>query len=161
MKISKLLVLSSTTALLAGGLFVLNSHAAGNDLSPRHRPGAGAWLERAKEKLGLTSEQVGQIKAVLKSEKDNLIPLLTRLQESRAGLRAAIRADESSETSVRVAAARLAATESDLAVERMKLFHQISPILTSEQRAKLKDFQARTDEWLEGAISRVAERLGE
>jgi Spy/CpxP family protein refolding chaperone len=159
MKTKSLLVLSLAAALVAGGFTVLNAPAA----NATGRPGAGhgRLLERAKEKLGLTDEQAAQIKAILKSEKENLTGLMTRLHDVRSGLREAIRSANATEASVRSASAKVAAVEADLAVERLKLYGKISPILTDDQRAKLADLAQRMDELVDSVIARAGERLAE
>ena len=156
---TKWFVLTLAAALSAGGLFVLNAHAA-DSTAPRTAL-HGRLLERAKEKLGLTDAQVVQIKAVLKSDKDSLTGLLTRLHEARSGLRNAIQSPDATEASVRAASAKVAAVEADLAVERLKLHGKISPILTADQREKLSEFQARLDDLADTVIGRIGERLAE
>jgi len=159
MKTSKWLVVTVAAALAAGGLFTLNSRAANHAASPGRA--RGHLLERAKEKLGLSDEQVAQIKGIFKADKDGLTSLMTRLHEARAGLRSAIQAADATEASVRAASTKVAAVEADLAVERLTLFGKISPILTAEQRGKLGELQARMDDFVDGLINRVGERLAE
>jgi hypothetical protein len=48
--------------------------------------------------------------------------------------------------------------EADLAVERMKLYGKIAPILTDQQRRKIADFEQRFDNVVGGAIARMDER---
>jgi Spy/CpxP family protein refolding chaperone len=158
MKTFKWLALTLAVALSAGGVFVLTSRAAE---AAAQRPLAGKLRERAKEKLGLTDSQIGQIKQQLKSEKDNITTLLTRLHDARATLRAEIQKTDASETSVREAAAKLSAVESDLAVERLKLHGKISPILTADQREKLSQLQAGLDLLVSRAIERADKKLAE
>jgi Spy/CpxP family protein refolding chaperone len=161
MKTSKWFGLILAAILGVGGLPLLNAHAA-NDPAPQDRGALrGRFLERAKQKLGVTDDQGTQIKAVLKTDKDILTRLLSRLHEARGGLRAAIQAPDASEASVRAASAKVASVEADLAVERMKLFGKLSPILTAEQREKLKEFQSRMDDFVDSAIGRLGERLAE
>jgi Spy/CpxP family protein refolding chaperone len=161
MKTSKWFPLALAAVLGAGGLLSLNSHAANTSLAQDRGALRGRFLERGKQKLGLTDEQAAQIKAALTADKDNLASLLSRLHEARAGLRAAIQAPDATEASARAASAKVAAVEADLAAERLKLYGKISPILTADQLAKLKEFQARRDEFAESIISRICERLGE
>jgi Spy/CpxP family protein refolding chaperone len=106
-------------------------------------------------------QRKSSVKALLRADKDNLIRLLARMHDARAELRKAIRSPRAAEASVRAAAARVAAVEADLAVERMKLFKQISPILTEDQRSKLGETQSRLDESVDRAISRASEKSGE
>jgi len=158
MKTSKWLVITVAAALSASGLIVLKAHAAPGLLAQRHS--RGQFLERAKEKLGLTDDQAAQIKSEFLSEKETLKSLISRLHDARVGLRTAIQAADANETTVRSASAKVAAVEADLALERLKLYGKISPILTEDQRAKVKEFQSRIDDFVEGAISRMGERVG-
>jgi Spy/CpxP family protein refolding chaperone len=154
---SKWLVISMAAALSAGGLFVLKAQAA--ERVAAQRPLRGQWLERAREKLGLTDEQVAQIKAQLQGEIGTVKDLITKLHQERIGLREAIQSAGATEASVRAAAAKVAAVEADLAVERLKLYGKITPILTAEQREQVKQFQSKVDDFLDGAIDRLGERL--
>jgi Spy/CpxP family protein refolding chaperone len=148
-----------TLAVCIGGLIVFNAPAQDN--ATVSGIGSGRLAERAKEKLGLTEEQLDQIKNALKSEKSSIISLLSRMHEARDGLRDAIRSNDANETSVRAASAKVAVVEADVAVERMKVFHQISPILTDEQRTKLAALQSNLNGVIDQAINRLDTRLGE
>ena len=159
MKTKKYLILSVAAALVVSGVTVFNSQAA--EASARQRPLRARLMERAKQRPGLSDEQTAQIRAIVKSEKDNLNPLLTRLHDARASLRQAIQAPSATESSVRAASAKVAAVEADFAVERLKLFTRISPILTDEQRTKLAGMQQRMDEVIDTIIARAGERLAE
>ena len=158
MKTVKWLVIAAAAGFLATGeLFTFKAHAAEKPAPERRL--RGQFLQRAKEKLGLTEEQVTKIKSELKAEKDTLSELLTRLREARVGLREAIQATDANETSIRAASAKVAAVEADLAVERLKLHGRISPILTPEQHEKITDFQTRLDEFLDNRLNHLGERF--
>jgi len=159
MKIVKAFSLTLAAALAVGGLSTLATNAA--ETPAPNGPLHGQLRERIKGKLGLTDDQIAQIKTQLKSEKDNISSLMTRLHDAHGALRVEIQKSDATETSVREAAAKLAAVESDLAVERLKLHGKISPILTDEQRAKLGQFEAGVDRLVNHAINRVHERLSE
>jgi Spy/CpxP family protein refolding chaperone len=159
MRTQKYIAGITTLAVCIGGLIGFNAPAQDN--GPATGIGSGRLAEQAKEKLGLTDEQLGQIKSVLKSEKSNIVSLLSRVRDSRAELREAIRATDANETSVRAASAKVATVEADVAVERMKLFHQISPILTDDQRAKLAALQSNLNGFIGEAINHLDARLGE
>jgi Spy/CpxP family protein refolding chaperone len=158
MKLTKCLSIVAAGALAASGLMVLKTQAAEAN-APHAFQGGGRFLERVKEKLGLTDEQVSEIKTQLAAEKDTLNSLITRWHDARVALREAIQAPDATEASVRVAASKVAAVESDLAVERMKLFSKINPILTAEQRDKVKEFQSRIDDFLDNAVNRLGDWL--
>jgi Spy/CpxP family protein refolding chaperone len=157
MKISRWSVITLAAGLGVGGLFAFKAHAA--ERVAAQRVMHGRLLERAKEKLGLTDEQVAKIKTELKGEKDTLRDLISRLHDARVGVREAIQAADANESSVRAASAKVAAVEADLAVERLKIYGKISPILTAEQVEKVREFQARLDDFLDNAINHVGDRL--
>ena len=118
-------------------------------------------MQRIAERLNLTEDQKAQIKAGLKTEKDSLARLFTQMHDARKGLREAVRAKDATEASVRIASAKIASVEADLAVERLKLHGKLSPILTGEQHAKLAEIEARLDGSVSDAIGRIGERLAE
>lgn len=159
MKTSKWLALTLAVTILAGGSFIL--HAAPRKAVATEKPGRGASLQRAREKLDLTDEQVTRIKAVLKADKENLTSLISRMREARGSLRETIRKPDANETSVRAAAAKVAEVEADLAVERLKLYGKISPILTAEQHEKLHQLAAQAGDFLDGIMNRLGNKLAE
>jgi len=158
MKTTKWLSITLAAALNLGGWTATPSLAA-DDAAPASPRGRIA--HRLAEKLNLTDDQKAQIKSVLRGEKDTLLPLLGRLHDARKALRAAIHAGDANETSVRAAAAKVAAVEGDLAVERMKIYGKIAPILTDEQRQKIADYEQRADNFVDNVLARVGERLGD
>jgi Spy/CpxP family protein refolding chaperone len=101
---------------------------------------AAAWFQRIADRLDLTADQKQQIKGIFLTEKDTLLPLVENLRSSRKELRTAIRADNTTEAAVRTASAKVASVEADLAVERMKLYLKIAPILTDVQKQQLAHF---------------------
>jgi Spy/CpxP family protein refolding chaperone len=118
-------------------------------------------LQRLGDKLNLTADQRTQIKAVLVADKDTLAPLLSSLHEARVGLRTSIRAGDATEASVRAASAKVAAAEADLAVERMKLYAKIAPILTDAQRQQLAELEQRADEFVDNVITRIGSGMSD
>jgi Spy/CpxP family protein refolding chaperone len=161
MKTTKWFSLLLAAGLCAGGLILIAPRVANAADRAGRLAERGNLLDKAKKKLKLTDDQVAQIKAVLKAEKETLTSELTRLHQSRTELRATIHDAGATETSVRAAAAKVAAAEADLAVERMKLYGKISPILTPEQLEKLKAFQARLEEAGDAVLDRINARLSE
>jgi Spy/CpxP family protein refolding chaperone len=159
MRTKKYVIGIATLAICISGLIIFKAQAQSSP--PTMGFVSGRLAERAREKLGLTDEQLAQIKDVLKAEKTNIISLLTRVRDTRAGLRDAIRSAGANETSVRAASAKVAAVEADAAVERMKIFHQVNPILTDEQRTKLAAMESKLEDFIDQAISRADTTLGE
>jgi len=115
----------------------------------------GGYIHRLAQRLNLTDDQTAQIKTILRSERDTLRPLIGQLHTARINLRAAIQAADANETTVRAASAQVAAVEADLAVERMKIFAKIAPILTDEQRQQLSELEQRADDFADQAIARA------
>ena len=147
------LLCALAVALLAGG-FVATRTAAAADDSVQTATHARIF-QRLAQKLGLTADQKARLKTILLGEKAVWQPLIVSLHDARTGLRTAIRAPDATETSVRAAAAKVAAIESDLAVERLKLYGKIAPVLTPEQLKQAADLSARADEAVENAIARL------
>lgn len=156
MKTTKLLTIATAAAVIVCGL---TSAPAQNikDSAAGAKPERGHLLQRIAQKLNLTDDQKSQIKAVWSGEKDTLKSLVGQLHDARKNLRAAIHADNASEAAVRAAAAKVAGVEADLAVERMKLYGKIAPILTEEQRRKIVDFEQRVDDRVSAGIARIGE----
>jgi len=156
MKTNKWLTLTLAALLNFGGLITTPALAADTN-APAH----GRFFQRIAHRLNLTDDQKAQIKVILRSEKDTLKPLLGQLHTARQNLRAAIQAGDANETTVRAASAKVAAAEADLAVERMKIYGKIAPILTEAQRQQLSELQQRADDFADLAIARVGDRLGD
>jgi Spy/CpxP family protein refolding chaperone len=152
---NKILILATVAAIALCGLTSIT--LAADNAAPA--PLRGQLLRRIAERLNLTADQKAQIKSVLSGEKDTLAPLLGQLHEARTNLRAAIRASNANETSVRAASAKVASAEADLAVERMKLYGKIAPILTEAQRQQLSEMQQRADEFVDNVIARAGSGL--
>jgi Spy/CpxP family protein refolding chaperone len=157
MKSSNWLLVTVAATLTCSGLAFSNCKAAESDTA--QRPGRQHWLKQAKEALGLTEEQSDKIKSVLRAEKDVLKDLISGLHQARTALRQTIQAPDANETSVRSASAKVAAIEADLAVERLKIFERIRPVLSNDQLEKLKELRDRMDESVEYAIDRIGKRL--
>jgi len=152
MKTNKWLSLTLAAALNLGGWLTTPSLAA--DTAPTAH---GRFLQQLAQRLNLTADQKAQIKTILRAEKDTRTTLLGQLRAARANLRAAIQAGDANETSVRAASAQVAAMEADLAVERMKIYGKIAPVLTHEQRQQIKDFRPRADDFTDRAVTHAAE----
>jgi Spy/CpxP family protein refolding chaperone len=159
MKMNKILILTMAAALVVGGLTITHAYAQG--ASENQGAFRGRFLHRIKEKLNLTPDQVTQIKTVLKADKENLTAIASKMHAARLGLRQAIRAPGATEANVRAASAQVATVEADMAVERMKLFAQISPILTQAQKDKLAEMEQHLDEFVDSAIARAGQELAD
>jgi periplasmic protein CpxP/Spy len=160
MKANKIIILATAAAIIVGGLTTTRALAA-EDSTPASMPMRGQILERIAVALNLTDEQKSQIRAILSGEKDTLKTLFARLHYARKDMRAAIQASGANEASVRGAAAKVAVVEADLAVERMKLYGKIAPVLTDEQRQKISDFTQHADDFVDDAIANLGNGLAQ
>ncbi len=160
MKTSKWLVIGIAAAMVVvGGLAVVHARAQDDGFGGHF--GRGRFLARAKAKLGLSDEQVSQIKGALSADKDKLTGLLTANHDAHVALREVIQQPGAAEGDIRAAAAKVAAVEADLAVERARLYAKISPILTADQLAKVTEFQQRMDDFVDPAIMVFGKHLTE
>ena len=154
---NKILLCLLAAALTAGGFTATKVFAADNAAAA---PPRGKILQHIADKLNLTGDQRMQIKSILVGEKDTLAPLLSALHDARKNLRTAIRASGANESSVRAASAKVASVEADLAVERLKLYGKIAPILTDAQKQQFAELQARADDFVDNVIARLGSGLG-
>jgi len=156
MKSIRLLTLATAAAILAGGLTSAPAQNT-NDSAAGGKPGRGQIRQRIARKLNLTDDQKSQLRSVWDGEKSAVKSLIGQWHDARKNLRAAIHASDANETAVRAAAAKVAVVEADLAVERMKLYGKIAPILTDEQRRKIADFEQRVDDRISSTIARLGD----
>jgi Spy/CpxP family protein refolding chaperone len=155
---TKLFILTLAAAIVAGGIITTQTLAADPAES---MPLRGKMRQRIAEKLNLTATQKTEIKTVLAGEKDTLKSLLATWHAARNDLRASIRASDANEVTVRAAAAKVASAEADLAVERLKLYGKIAPVLTEEQRQAIAEMEQRVDDLVNHAIEQIGAVLAE
>ncbi len=160
MKTKKTSILKTVATILISGVMAAKTFAADNSVPPASSL-RGQIFQRIAEKLNLTADQKSQIKTILAGEKDTLKNLLGQLHDARKNLRAAIQSGDANENSVRAASAKVASVESDLAVERMKLYGKIAPVLTDEQRQQISDFTQRADDFMDNAIANIGNGLAQ
>ena len=80
------------------------------------------------------------------------------LREVRQALQEAVTADVVNESVIRALAAQLATVEGDAAIQRAYLHAQLWQLLTAEQQATAKAFEAEAKEWREQRRQRMEER---
>lgn len=103
----------------------------------------GFWLGKAKTKLGLTDAQTQQIRTVFQNARPQFRPLMERLRTEHQALRTLTQAATVDEPAIRAQAAKVAAVEADLAVQRAQVAQQVRAILTPEQIQQVQDWQAK------------------
>lgn len=124
------------------------------------RGGRAAFVEKVREKLNLTDDQLRAIKAELAAQKEAIADLLPKLHAAKTALRDVIQKDGATEAEVRAAAGKLAAVEADAAVLRSRLHARIKPLLTEDQLGKIKEVNASVDELITQVIAKVGAKLG-
>lgn len=146
--------LGLAAALLSVGVYAASQDQNTNQTPPPFRGGPGrggpggrfggpmGLLPFGRE-LNLTDAQRDQVKAIADSHRDEWKALGDRGRAAHEALQAAISADAVNESVIREKAAEVAAVEADLAVARAKAHAEVVQLLTSEQKTKLKELQAR------------------
>ena len=96
-------------------------------------------------RLDLTDAQREQVKSIMESHQTELRTLGEKAMTVRRALDKVVTADTVDEGAIRARAADLAVVESDMAVARARVHADVLQILTSEQKAKLKELQAERE----------------
>ncbi len=97
------------------------------------------------DRLNLTDAQRDQVKSVVDSHQAEVRPLGEKAMTARRALEQAVTADMIDEGAIRAVAADVASVESDMAVARARVHADVLQVLTSDQRAKLKELQAEME----------------
>ena len=150
--------LATAAVLLATVSFGIHrADAFVDDSAPRQ----GRYLKKMAAKLGLSAEQKQEIKAIIKKERPAVQPILQQLQTERRALRALVQAQTVDEPAIRAQAARVAAVEADMAVQRAHTAHEVRAILTPEQIEKFLTLQKERDLKHDKFQSRIVNRTKE
>jgi len=115
-------------------------HGHGCDKGRQHR--GHRFFARLAKKLALTDQQKVQVKEMFKENRAQAKPLFTSLMTEKRQLRTLIQSGSADEAAIRAQSAKVAALQSDLAVQRAKGAKQFLALLTPDQQAKLKALQA-------------------
>ena len=107
--------------------------------------GPGGAIGIPLDRLNLTDAQRDQVKSVVDSHEAELRPLGEKTMTARRALEQAVTADTIDEGAIRAKAADVASVESDMAVARARVHADVLQVLTSDQRAKLKELQAEME----------------
>ncbi len=122
-------------------------------------PMAGPRFNRMSTELGLSAQQQQDIKAILRKDGAQFLPLLKQFMAERRALRALIQADALDEAAIRAQSVKVAAIQADLAVQRARVGQEVRKLLTPEQTLKLKEFQAGMDGKRDRMLSRAIRRI--
>jgi protein CpxP len=97
------------------------------------------------DRLNPTEAQREQVKSIVDSHQTELRSLGQKAMTARRALDLTVTADSIDEGAIRSRAADLAAVESDVAVLRARVHADVLQILTSDQKARLKELQAERE----------------
>lgn len=92
--------------------------------------------------LNLSDAQQAQMKTILQKEHTTLKPLMQQLHQGNAQLKQ-FEEGAFDETKVRTLAAQQAQTTVELTVQKTRIHNELFQVLTADQQAKMKDFEAR------------------
>ncbi|HXG94595.1 MAG TPA: periplasmic heavy metal sensor [Blastocatellia bacterium] len=104
---------------------------------PRAQAEPGAGLLRLKDYLGLTDQQVSDMKALIKKHRDAAVPLVEEMKAKREVLRAALDGAEPNATTVGQLVIAERGLGKQLRALNEKLRADLLAILTQEQKDKL------------------------
>jgi protein CpxP len=108
--------------------------------------GPMGMLRMLGPELGLTDAQKDQVKNIVQSHRDEQKALGDRARTAHQALQAAITAESVDEALIRQRSADVAAVDADMAVADARVHAEVWQILTPEQKAKAKEFQAKAGE---------------
>ena len=162
--VSKRIALAAGAALIAIGISAGVRASAQNTnqdpgsfsqprMGPPGRPGPGGFFGPGLEgplgmlrmlgpRLNLTEAQREQLKSIAETNKDEWKALADRARAAHEALTEAVMAETVDEALIRAKAADVAAVDADLAVASAHARAQAWQILTPEQQAQAKQFQA-------------------
>ncbi len=103
-------------------------------------------FEKMAAKLGLSEQQKVKIKEIFRQNREQAKPVFDRLITEKRNMRTLVQADKTDEAAIRAQAAKLAAVEGDLAIQRAHMAKQIRAILTPDQIEKFKAMQKERDQ---------------
>jgi protein CpxP len=104
--------------------------------------GPGGLMPMGFARLDLTDAQKERVKGIMDSHRDEMRALGDKAMKAHQALEAAASAAPFDEATVRTKAADVASVDADLAVMRARVFNEVYQLLTPDQQAKLKEFQA-------------------
>jgi Spy/CpxP family protein refolding chaperone len=122
--------------------------------------GSGSPLfQRAAQRLDLSTEQLAEIKAILKSHAAELQAETATLVAARRTLWNAIHAETANPNAIRAAGAAVGTGEGALGVTRSKIVGEVRAVLTPEQQAELQTLLADAQAFLQDMLVRVQQRF--
>ena len=119
---------------------------------------AGGTMQKMIAALDLSEEQKLQIKDLITAKQPEIQPFRKQLILERRALRDLIQSDPLDESAIRSQAERVATFQTDMAVQRARVYNEVGQILTLEQKQKFLELQKARDLKIDGFLSRVSPR---
>lgn len=110
---------------------------------PQGSPAGG--ILRLSEELGLTDEQVTQIKAIVASATEAIEAQRETMQRLQEALQEAVTADSPDTGIIREIASQIGTAIGDGAVQRATVHQSVMAVLTAEQKAQLETLKAERE----------------
>ncbi len=110
------------------------------------------------DRLGLNADQERDIAAILSKHREEIGKVVTGIADARIKLREAVTAEDYSEDTVRRAAQSLGDQQEQAAVLAAQVLSEVKPLLSADQKERLKDFGSRRSDRMQGFFeARLAE----
>jgi Spy/CpxP family protein refolding chaperone len=122
-------------------------------------PAPGLLLQRMTQRLDLTPQQVEEIRGILKAHQAELESEVAAIKAAREKMFDTIHADSFDEAAIRSASAKVGSAESELAVTRGEIAHEIRGVLTPEQQAEAKKALADLKTFVEQILDLIHSRF--
>lgn len=103
-------------------------------------------LGMLKERLGLTEDQVSQMKVLHEKQRESMKPIAEKAKAAGRAFQAALEVESPDPVAVGQAAIAMRAARREMQAAREAGFEQLKGLLTAEQAAKLKEFEDRRAE---------------
>jgi Spy/CpxP family protein refolding chaperone len=107
--------------------------------------------------LALTDVQRMQVRELLVQHRAEIAATVKSVRDCRVELRDMVLRGDADEATIKAAADKLGTAIGDAAVKATKLRNDLAPILTDEQKARLREFVANQD----GAVDKLLEQAAQ
>ncbi len=111
-----------------------------------------------RSELNITPEQRQKIRAVIMEHRTEIAATVKEVRAKRVALRNAVLSGKADEAAIRTAAHELGEAVADAAVKAAHLRNDLAPILTSEQRAKIKEFLEQRDNAIDSFLEKASQK---
>jgi periplasmic protein CpxP/Spy len=111
-----------------------------------HGPRGHQFFKKMAKELGLSDQQKTQAKALFEQNRTKNKPLFGALMTEKHELRKLVMSGSADEAAIRAQAAKVAAVQADLSVQRAQAAKQFLALLTPDQVTKLRAIQAKREQ---------------